>query len=65
MTVKQRSGKKVSKLIDIWGLYKKGYMIPDLISIVVLVVNILTNESWVNYLKILILIKVFHHLDKL
>lgn len=64
-TVKHHSGKKIQSLIEIWEFYLRGYLIIDLLGVIILVCNIFSTSTYLNYLKIIILMKIGQCLDKI
>lgn len=64
-TVKHYSGKKIQTLREIWEFYLKGYFIIDLLGVIILVCNIFTSSPHLNYLKIIILLKLGQCVDKI
>jgi hypothetical protein len=64
-TVKYHSGKKIKALFEIWQFYLKGYLVVDLLGVIVLLCNILTSSPHLNYLKVLILFKIPQCIDKM
>lgn len=64
-TVKYHSGKKIQTLFEIWQFYLRGYFVIDLLGVIVLFCNIFTYSPHLNYLKVLILLKIPQCIDKM
>lgn len=64
ITVKFEDGKKLSNIRDIWDFYLQDSFVIDLISVIILFMDLFLNLEFTIYLRLFIFVKLSRGLEK-